>query len=130
MADGQSQSLQIEHAQALEEAASSLKALRDDHASALKALRDDHASALKDANARVEHLTRQMAKESAEKDKAQAYAKHLAERVAALEEAQAKQQEANRATATKERELEADGFVDLGWDGERLCVDLGWDGER
>merc|ERR1719422_2992532 len=86
MADGQSQSLQIEHAQALEEAASSLKALRDDHASALKALRDELASALKDANASVEHLTRQMAKESAEKDKAQAYAKRLAERVAALED--------------------------------------------
>merc|ERR1719362_1074722 len=89
----------------------------------MKALRDNHASALKDTNVTVEHLTRQMAKESAEKDEAQACAKRLAERVAALEEAQAKQQEANRATATKERELEADGFVDLGWEGEGLCVD-------
>jgi len=122
MADCQLQAMQAEHAQALEEAASSMKALRDDHASALQALRDEHASALKDANARVEHMARQMAKESAEKDKAQAYAKRLAERVAALEEAQAKQQEANRATATKDRELEADGFVDLGWDGEGLSV--------
>jgi len=112
IANCQMQALKVEHAQSLEEAASSMKALRD-----------DHANALKDANASVEHLTRQMAKESAEKDKSQAYAKRLAERVAALEEAQAKQQEANRATATKERELEADGFVDLGWDGEGLCVD-------
>jgi len=112
MADCQLQALKVEHAQALEEAASSMKALKD-----------NHASALKDANVGVEHLTRQMAKESAEKDKAQACAKHLAERVAALEEAQAKQQEANRAMRTKKRELEADGFVDLGWDGEGLCVD-------
>lgn len=63
----------------------------------------------------------QVAAEAAEKTRAQANTKRLEERVAALEE------EAKRHSSSPASGAEADGFVDLGWDGDGynggLCVD-------
>merc|ERR1712051_823026 len=64
-----------------------------------------HLEGVKDSMDRMSNL---LATERAEKEKAQAEAKHLAERLAALEEAESKQ-------AKKKQEREPDGCVGLDW---------------
>jgi len=53
---------------------------------------------------------------TAEKKEAQERGTKLEERLTAMEELEAKRQEAQRAQAAREQELEAEGFVHLGWD--------------
>lgn len=64
----------------------------------------------------LQMLTEKLAATAAEKKEAQEKATKLEERLTAMEELEAKRQEAQRAQAAKEQELEAEGFVHLGWD--------------
>lgn len=71
---------------------------------------------LEEAERNLQMLTEKLAAASAEKNEAREKTRQLEERLAALEEAEAKRQEAQRVQAAKEQELEAEGFVHLGWD--------------
>eukprot|EP00930_Biecheleria_cincta_P038265 TRINITY_DN26297_c0_g1_i1.p1 TRINITY_DN26297_c0_g1~~TRINITY_DN26297_c0_g1_i1.p1 ORF type:complete len:559 (-),score=189.67 TRINITY_DN26297_c0_g1_i1:190-1815(-) len=71
---------------------------------------------LKEAERNLQILTEKLVAESAEKNEAREQTRQLKERLAALEEVEARRQEAQRVQAAREQELEAEGFVHLGWD--------------
>jgi len=71
---------------------------------------------LQDAQSSVDRMSHLLAAEKADKERAQAREKQLAEKLAALEEAAA--QGCSSWHAANKNDCETDGFVDLGWDGE------------
>lgn len=73
---------------------------------------------------RLKSITEQLAVESAEKQHAQEQAALLQKRLASLEEAELKRQEAQRIHAARQQELAAEGFVHLGWDKDGVCAEL------
>eukprot|EP00930_Biecheleria_cincta_P001661 TRINITY_DN102798_c0_g1_i1.p1 TRINITY_DN102798_c0_g1~~TRINITY_DN102798_c0_g1_i1.p1 ORF type:complete len:968 (-),score=291.69 TRINITY_DN102798_c0_g1_i1:210-3113(-) len=73
---------------------------------------------------RLESVAEQLAAENAEKQCFQERAALLQNRLACLEEAEMKRQEAERTRAARRQELAAEGFVHLGWDRDGVCAEL------
>jgi len=73
---------------------------------------------------RLKNVTEQLAAESAEKQHAQEQVALLQKRLACLEEAELKRQEAQRIQAARRQEIAAEGFVHLGWDKDGVCAEL------